>query len=40
MMEAMTGKSTLALQHFQDFISIAGEEYVMADEETLLNYSP
>ncbi len=38
-MEAVSAKSTLTLQHIQNFIAIAGEEYVMVDEESLLNYS-
>ena len=37
-MEAVSGRSIIT-QHIQDFVAIAGEEYVMADEETLLNYS-
>ena len=38
-MEAVSGISTLAPQYIQDFVAIAGEEYVMIDEESLLNYS-
>ena len=37
-MEAVSGRS-ITTQHIQDFVAITGEEYVMADEETLLNYS-